>query len=140
MIELIECLPEPLRLLYILVTPHGGRHQSGRYEAAVEMSCEDTGIFLKEFCDFLQSDGRHQLWAASPGYGTVVYDRHELLYAYGPLDRFADVLLANGLNEGKVKIPAVHWHAHHPEFDAAETQVLSRFQWIHSPLREGDDV
>jgi hypothetical protein len=139
LIELVECLPEPLRLLYVLVAAHG-RHRSGRYEAVSEMSFDDAETFLRDFCDFLQSDGRHHLWVASPGHGTVIYDRHDLIYAYGPLDRFVDVLQANGLKEGKVDIPAPHWHGHHPEFDEAQSQVLSRFQWIHSPLRDGDDV
>lgn len=138
-IELVECLPEPLRLLYVLVEPRGG-HQSGRYEAASEMSFDDAENFLREFADFLQSDGRHHLWVASPGFGTVVYDRHDLIYAYGPQDKFVDVLQANGLKEGKVEIPATHWHGCHPEFDDVLSRVLSRFSWVHSPLRSGDDA
>jgi hypothetical protein len=138
-IELIECLPEPLRLLYVLVEPRG-RHQPGRYEAASEMSFDDAENFLREFADFLQSDGRHHLWVASPGFGTVVYDRHDLIYAYGPVEKFVSVLQANGLKEGNVEIPATHWHGCHPEFDDALSQVLSRFRWVHSPLRSGDDA
>lgn len=139
MIELIECLPEPLRLLYVLVVSHGRDH-SGRYEAASGMSFDDTEIFLKDFGDFLQSDGRHHLWVASPGFGTIIYDRHDVLYAYGPLDKLVEVLKANGLKEGKVELPAPHWHGYHPEFDEAQSRVLSRFQWIHSRLHPGDDA
>ena len=138
MIELIECIPEPLRLLYVLVMSRGSE-QSGRYEAASGMSFDDTES-SKEFGDFLQSDGRHHLWVASPGFGTIVYDRHDVLYAYGPLDKFVEVLQANGLKEGKIELPAPHWHGYHPEFDKAQSQVLSRLQWIHSPLRPGDDT
>ena len=78
--------------------------------------------------------------SSSPGFGTIVYDRHNVLYAYGPLDKFVEVLQANGLKEGKVELPAPHWHGYHPEFDKAQSQVLSRLQWIHSPLRPGDDT
>ena len=140
MIELVECLPEPLRLLYVLVVARGARYQSGRYETASEMSFEQAETFLKEFGDFLQSDGRHHLWVASPGFGTVIYDRHDVLYAYGPLDRLVGVLEANGLHEGTFDIPPTHWHGYHPEFDDAQSKVLSRFRWIHSPLRAGDDA
>jgi hypothetical protein len=140
MVELVECLPEPLRLLYILIEPHGDRHRPGRYEAASGMSFEETEAFLREFGDFLQSDGRHHLWVASPGHGTVIYDRHDMLYAYGPLDRFVSVLRANGLHEGPLVIPVPHRHGHHSEFDEAETRLLSRLQWIQSPLRDGDDA
>ena len=140
MLELVECIQEPLRLLYVLVVARGGRYQPGRYEAASEMSLEAAEGFLKEFGDFLESDGRHHLWVVRPGFGTVVYDRHDLLYAYGPLDRFVDVLQANGLREGTVEIPATHWHGYHPEFDDAQSRMLSRFRWIHSPLHKGDDV
>jgi len=139
MIELIERLSEPLRLLYVLVAARG-RDQPGRYEAASGMSFDDTENFLKEFADFLQSDGRHHLWVSSPGFGTIVYDRHDVLYAYGPLDKFVEVLQANGLKEGKVEVPAPHWHGYHQDFDEAQSQVLSRFQWIHSKLRTGDDA
>lgn len=89
MIELIECIPEPLRLLYVLVLSRG-REQSGRYEA--------------------------------------------------PLDKFVEVLQANGLKEGTLELPAPHWHGYHPEFDEAQSRVLSRFQWIHSRLHAGDDA
>lgn len=140
MIELIEFLHEPLRLLYILVVPRNGQNKPGRYEADSELSYDDAERLLKQFSDFFESDGRHHLWIASPDHGTVVYDRHELLYAYGPLDRFIDVLNANGLKEGKVTIPGPHWHAYHPEFDDAESELLSRFEWFHSSLREGDDL
>ena len=140
MIELVECLPEPLRLLYVLIAAGGDRHQRGRYEAASGVSFEDAETFLSDFGDFLQSDGRHHLWVASPGHGTVIYDRHELLYAYGPIDRFVDVLRANGLHEGPLVIPTTHWHGCHPEFDEAQTRMLSRLQWVHSPLRAGDDA
>jgi hypothetical protein len=111
MIELIECLPEPLRLLYILVVPRNGQHDAGRYEAARELSIDETASFIREFRDFLESDGRHHLWVANPGHGTIVYDRHDVLYAYGSLNRFQDVLEANGFTEGKVEIPNIHWHA-----------------------------
>ena len=140
MLELVECIQEPLRLLYILAEARGGRYQPGRYEAASEMSLEAAESFLKEFADFFESDGRHHLWVVRPGYGTVVYDRHDLLYAYGPLDRFVDVLQANGLREGAIDIPAAHWHGYHPEFDEPQSRMLSRFQWVHTPLRKGDDM
>ena len=51
-----------------------------------------------------------------------------------------EVLKANGLKEGKVELPAPHWHGYHPEFDEAQSRVLSRSQWIHSRLHPADDA
>ena len=137
--ELSRCLPEPLRLLYVLVVPRNGDHEAGRYHSEFELSFDEVSGFLDEFEDFLEADGRHHLWIANPSHGTLVYDQHDLIYAYGPLNKYAEVLELNRLRPGNVDIPGPHWHAYHPEFDESESQVLAWFDWIHSPLCEADD-
>jgi hypothetical protein len=137
--QLSKCLPGPLRLLYVLIVPRNGEHDAGRYEAASELSHDEVSEFLDEFSVFLESDGRHHLWIASPEFGTLVYDRHDLIYAYGPLDWYVEILEANRLQAGNVEISGPHWHAYHQTFDKSESRLLSRMEWIHSPLRESDD-
>jgi hypothetical protein len=70
----------------------------------------------------------------------LVYDRHNVIYAYGPLDRFIAVLNSAGLTESKqVHFPSPHAHHYHPEFDADEKRILRTEEWTISPLRPGDE-
>ncbi len=137
--NLVSCLREPLSLLYVLVVPRGSGALPGRYEAPAEMSRGEVGDFLAEFAQFLEHDGRHHLWVASPGHGTVVYDRHNLIYAYGPLDCFEHLMVQMGLQPDRPLVPVPHWHAYHAEFDAAQNHLLHRFAWVRSDLREDDE-
>ncbi len=136
--RLVSCLPEPLRLLYVLVVPRGTNVLPGRYEAP-ELSRVETTDVLAEFSSFLEQDGRHHLWVASPGHGTIVYDRHNLIYAYGPLECYERQAIQQGLHAGRPEVPSPHWHAYHPEFDASQHALLQRFDWVRSALRESDD-
>lgn len=138
-VALAESLPEPLRLLYVLVVPRRGDHEPGRYESP-DLTREDLSSFVAGHQRFLESDGRHHLWIAHPGAGLVVYDRHEVLFAYGPVDAYLDTLKADGLTEGAVEVPSPHWHVYHPEFDDEEAALLRRWQWTRKPLEEGDEA
>lgn len=137
---LLECLPEPLRVLYVLVVPRGAEFSAARYEAPQEFSRRDVQDLLTEFSDFFERDGRHHLWIANPGVGTMVYDRHNLIYAYGPLDCFTQVALRHGLRIGRPEVPSPHWHAYHAEFDDTQRDLLSRFAWVQKPLRHSDEA
>ena len=95
---------------------------------------------MAEFCEFLTNDGRHDLWLHSPGSdATLVWDRHDLIYAYGPLEQFRAVL-KEGLLEAQVDgPPSPHAHMYHAEYDESERRILRYFQWSRSPLLNGDE-
>ena len=104
------------------------------------MTRAEIEAFLATYREFLEGDGRHALWVASvAGQGTLVYDRHNVIYAYGPLEAFEDVLTARGLRRGRVELPVPHSHHYHDAYDTAETRLLGAFDWIHTPLRDGDE-
>lgn len=48
--------------------------------------------FLREFRAYFESDGRHHIWVSSlqasalQASATLVYDQHDVIYAYGPLE------------------------------------------------------
>ena len=85
-------------------------------------------------------EGEQRAWKPRPSAkATLVYDNHDLIYAYGPLDEFCEVLSSRGLREGDLSIPAPHQHCYNQEFDAAERDVLKYWEWRHSPLRSDDD-
>lgn len=88
MSRLADVVAEPLLILYVLTVPRS-ENEPGPYPLEREARRE----FLTSFAEFLERDGRHDFWLASPdGSATLVYDKHNVLYGYGPLDAFERVL------------------------------------------------
>jgi hypothetical protein len=53
--------------------------------------------FLNEFGRFVREDSRHDLWVRShDDDATIVLDRHNLIYAYGPLDELDTAITGCG--------------------------------------------
>jgi hypothetical protein len=136
-LKLAAVLKPPFDVLYILHTSRCD-NELGRYQSP-PIDASTFEAFTTKFADFLSTDGRHDLWlhSRSPE-GTVAWDRHNLIYAYGPLDRFADVLRAEGLIEGVVSLPTLHTHHYHACFDDDERGILQYVDWTRSPLWPGD--
>ena len=89
--RLVEQLEPPYYLLYLLHTPRG-EAEPGRYQSP-KLSLTEVTAFLARFRRFLSADARFDLWAHAPSENaTVVWDRHDKLFAYGPLDRYASAL------------------------------------------------
>jgi hypothetical protein len=136
-LQLAQCLEEPLCLLYILHTPRGAG-EAGRYQSPA-LSAAEVREFFAEFAPLLTGDGRFDLWISSPGQkATLAWDRHNLLYAYGPLDAFAQRLDAMGFSVGVPTLPP-HSHHYRVELDDLASRLLAHFTWTHSPLRPGDE-
>jgi hypothetical protein len=136
--RLVESLASPFHLLYVLHTPRGegpaGRYQSPAIDGA------EFRQFLAKFSGYLSGDARFDLWAHSPAENaTVVWDRHNQVFAYGPLSRYELVLKGLGFAHGRVCVPSPHQHFYRAEFDSAAALVLEAFDWSHTPLREGDE-
>jgi len=132
-------LPEPYYVLYMLVTARG-ESQEGRYQTTEPLFREDLEHFLESFQAFFERDGRHHLWIGSV-YSSelLVYDNHNIIYAYGPLPTYQAVAREFGLGEGELVMPYPHTHHYHAEFDASVPQLLNFTAWTHFPLQEGDD-
>ena len=131
-------LPEPLYLLYILHTPRG-EGEAGRYQSP-ELNAAELSDFIALFGAFLSGDGRHDFWIYSrESDTTLVWDRHNMLYAYGPLEAFTQALRALGFHEGDPQIPFPHLHHYRKEFDADAAALLSHWNWVYSPLRPEDE-
>ena len=126
-------------LLYVLVVDRGN-HEAGRYQSPHLLDSEELREFLTTFAAFLEQDGRHAFWIASgAGEGTLVYDRHDVIYAYGSLPAYREVLERRGFVEQVFSYPDPHMHCYHAELDAAEDELLARWDWQRSPLLDGDD-
>jgi hypothetical protein len=139
MVELCSELPGPFGVLYVLVVSRLGRDQ-GRYQSSRPVEFDDLAEFLRRYRDFIEQDGRHHIWVSDVAdEGQLIFDRHNIIYAYGPLDRFKARLRARGVTEGTVRIPTPHGHEYHAEFDVLEDEMMSYWDWRYFPLGPGDD-
>jgi hypothetical protein len=132
---LARCLEPPYLLLYVLAIPRGGG-EPGRYQSNYSFSAVQLQDFLSEYSEFIERDARHNLWIrSSSAEGMLVYDRHNVIYAYGPLDQFIAELNSAGLVEAKeVRVPSPHAHHYHAEFDSEEIRILRNEDWTIPPL------
>lgn len=125
-------------MLYVLHTPRG-EAKSGRYQSPAVSHREFTSL-VDRFAAFLCSDSRFDLWVHSPSdQATVVLDRHNQLFAYGPLGRFEDVLLGIGYEHGDIAVDFPHIHKYMPAFDKDSEALLSWLTWSRTDLRPEDE-
>ena len=139
--DLAACLEEPFLLLYVLVVPRS-EASPGRYQSEYSFDSLQLRDFLNRYGDFLEQDARHNLWIRSAsGNGLLVYDRHNIIYAYGPIEAYVEVLNGRDLVEtAEVCMPKfAHSHHYHPEFDDDANHLLDEEKWIWSPLKSGDE-
>jgi hypothetical protein len=137
-LNLAADLRAPFSILYVLHTPRGGSNY-GRYESPALDRVLVTNFF-QQFGEFIATDARHDVWLHShPDDATLVWDRHDLIYAYGPLDAFEKVLEAIGFRLAEaVPIPSPHAHNYHEQWDSSERQLVA-LGWTASPLRPSDE-
>ena len=87
-------------------------------------------VFGEEFRELFENDARAQLWVgATSGEGLLVLDEHDLVLAYGPLERLASALEANGFAPGVPEVPDPHEHHYNVELDHLETRLLEARVW-----------
>ena len=96
--------------------------------------------FVREFAPYLEGDGRHHFWITSlPEHSTLVYDQHNVIFAYGPIDRFRRLLESRGFTRGEVRFPVPHMHCYNAPMDAEEERILAWWEWKHFPLQADDE-
>ena len=109
------------------------------------MGREEMERFFGTFRALFEGDGRADVWAASVDengvpHGQIIYDRHEIIFAYGPLDLYEATLRSNGLVQtSEIPTSFPHWHHYRPEFDRDVTSLLEYWEWKICPLHEDDD-
>ena len=127
-------------VLYVLLVPRQGNREPGRYQSAAPMSFGEASEFLCTFRDFFESDGRHHVWLCSvAGAGTLVYDHHNWIYAYGDLSAYERILAQRGFRSGPITLPVPHTHNYHAANDQAEEELMSAIEWRHFPLGPDDE-
>jgi len=139
--QLATVMNEPFFVLYVLVIPRNGAAERGRYQGPIPISLEELRAFLREFRKFFENDGRHHLWVGSADKSSLlVYDRHNVVYAYGPVGQFKKVIESSGLCESEViRFPVPHTHHYNAEFDEEERRLLACWPWKVFPLQGTDE-
>jgi hypothetical protein len=96
-------MQDPMWLLYVLVVPRG-EAEAGRYQTRDPQSRKQVRRFLREFGNSLETDGRHKLCIRSVNDGSMlVYDQHNLVYAYGHTEEWKLLLRQSGMREVEPK-------------------------------------
>ena len=139
-IKLLQAMTGPFWVLYVLVIPRGGG-EAGRYQSPAPQVAEDVAALLTDFTEFLEKDGRHNIWVASATTSQMlIYDRHNVIYAYGDLNIWQPILAAADLSEAStVRFPDPHSHHYHQAFDAEEQRVAGHWDWHRTPLLQSDE-
>ncbi len=137
--NLVEDMRGPFGLLYILVVPRGD-HKPGRYQSSQPMDKAPVLSFLDEFRTYFEQDGRHHIWIFGIGdESQIIYDNHNVIFAYGPLDRFEQTLRHNQFISQPFEYPSPHVHQYHAEFDDDEDLIFVEHDWKWFPLVEEID-
>ena len=135
---LAEIMAEPFFVLYVLHTPRD-EGEPGRYQSE-EISKAQLVTFMETFEGYFAGDARHDLWARSISDGDmIIWDRHNRIFAYGDLPKFAQRLGDLGFENNPPPTLGNHRHHYRPEFDNAAADVLSAFDWHRTPLRPADE-
>jgi len=139
MIDLLDCMQGPFGMLYVLIVPRCD-HERGRYQCESPREKWQLIEFLEEFRDYFENDGRHHLWISGQSdQSQLIYDNHNVIYAYGPLQEFESSLRKAGLTRGQFTRPAPHVHAYSAEFDRDEDRIFTAYNWKQFPVVEDFD-
>ncbi|CAM4447126.1 hypothetical protein [Paenibacillus tarimensis] len=139
LLNLVKSMSESLFILYVL---HVSRcdQETARYQSE-ELRGSEVEEFLNKYADFLANDSRHDIWFHSPSdNSTVVYDRDNIIYIYGEMDKYESILseLQFSSYPEPLYLPCPHGHHYHSEYDEQEINILSEYNWRKSPLKEED--
>jgi len=139
-IRLTAAIHGPFGLLCVLLVPREGG-ESGRYQNPAPINSNELEIFLLEYQDLFERDARQHVWIGSADNSSLlVYDNHNVIYAYGPLTEFEKTLRSNGLEQCEsVSFPMPHMHRYNAEFDQQASDILKHWEWKRFPVQQSDE-
>jgi hypothetical protein len=138
-LQLADNLNPPYFILYVLVVTRLG-NEYGRYESPTIDTKEELTDFLIQYKEYLETDGRHHIWIGTyDNSGLLIYDQHNVIFAYGQLENFISILTLNSFKEQEFTFPAPHIHNFYEDNDVYEERILKHWDWDISPLAENDE-
>lgn len=124
-------------MLYVLLEPTSGAPQ-GRYESPIFDSFAQLESFCLRHREYLEGDGRHHVWVGTTNQsGQLIYDQHNVIFAYGRLAAYEHILLSKGYLNQDFWFPMPHIHGY-PATPDQEREFLQVLPWYHFPLQEAD--
>ncbi len=137
--ECLEIMPEPFNVMYLLIRSMNNI-EGGRYCTDKPMSLTELNAFLDKFGEFLEGCGRHHIWFISDDPDTfLVYDHHNMIFAYGQQESFLNLLRSKNYKEHEPTIPFPHYHGFNDTFGLDERDVLASREWVRYDLEPDDD-
>jgi len=136
--RMTEELIPPFFILYVLVFPRLG-NKEGRYQSPLIPSREILIGFLRHFREYFEMDGRHHIWIGTiNNNGKLVYDHHNLIFAYGPVMKWKNELINKGFKEEKISCPSPHTHYFTFKYDQYEDEILNYWEWGYFELMDSE--
>ena len=130
-LDLFRALAAPLREpLFLLVVMRAPRVvEAGRWES-IALTHPELDRFLGRYGELFEEDARARLWVGEiDGVGMLVLDEHDLIYAYGPLHTFEQVLREHGYTSGDPAVPSPHEHRYNHRYDELEQDLRRLWAW-----------
>jgi hypothetical protein len=136
--RLVFRYPGPYHVTYVLEDNDGApEFRRGRYISPNALTEAQLRIFLDEFRQFLEEDGRHNLMIrCAKTDGTVVYDQHDYFFVYGGIGDLLRELVDEGYQP---RTYGLGRHGHQIGHDIEPLQRLMAFRrWQGGPLEATD--
>ncbi|WP_169665267.1 hypothetical protein [Flammeovirga yaeyamensis] len=136
--DLLNDLEPPFYILYVLVVSRIGQ-ELGRYQSPIFETKRELTEFLNRYQKYFETDARHHIWIGTvENNGLLVYDQHNVVFAYGNINKFRTRLAKNRYKEQDFSFPVPHGHLYHEENDKYEKSILTEFEWELFPLQSND--
>jgi len=108
--DLAESIAPGVKINIIGVRPGEKIHE--------EMITETDSLNTLEFKNYFETDGRHHIWICTvDNSGRFIYDQHNVIFAYGQIDKYVSVLKKEGFEEREFSFPSPHAHSYKPSND-----------------------
>lgn len=122
------------RLMLDLIRPGGSTYsamyqvqsddQDERIESGI-LSFEELESLIARFVDFIELLPWHNFWVYNfETARQLVLDEHNLIYAYGDLDHFAQALGDRGFRKASMELPFPHVHPHSGALANKESELI----------------
>jgi hypothetical protein len=135
--DLSSALNEPFEIMYI-ATELSRTVEPARYESMVTLDRAELALFFERYGEAFEKDGRHGLWVIAPN-GLLVFSQHDIIYAYGPLDSYDELLRGRDFTMREFSIPGPHFHFYDGNYDALVAQMMAERGWNRYELEPIDE-
>ena len=140
LIELSRLLPEPLRILYVLLLSRTGMHEAGRYQSQLFDRFADVEAVINDYQPISRTtDAIICGLCRRAGVSSTISTMSCMFMTFW--DEAEELLRRLGMRpeEEKIAFPTPHSHHYHAVYDIIESDLLRNRDWTRFPLVDGVD-